>query len=120
VKYIWQKIHKRSEYGSSKKTAHNRSVYASPPVGGSGFRRARSLRYAPFPRQPPPTFLQPWSLLRKAPIRAAKTSPTAGTLCAMHPKIVKIYEKQSKSNMNLLKNRNLSAIIKTFWKKVLK
>jgi NAD(P)H dehydrogenase (quinone) len=27
--------------------------------------------------------LQPWTLLRKALIRAAKTSPTAGTLCAI-------------------------------------
>jgi hypothetical protein len=38
----------------------NRSVSASPPVGGSGFRLARSLRYASFPRQPPPTFCRPW------------------------------------------------------------
>jgi hypothetical protein len=29
------------EYGG---TSHNRTVYASPPVGGSGFRSARSLR----------------------------------------------------------------------------
>jgi hypothetical protein len=27
-------------------TAHNRSVYASPPVGGSGYGFARSFRYA--------------------------------------------------------------------------
>jgi hypothetical protein len=39
-------------------TAHNRTVYASPPVGGSGFQSARSFRYAPFPRLLPPTFLQ--------------------------------------------------------------
>jgi hypothetical protein len=56
------------------RTAHNRTVYASPPVGGSGFQSARSLRYAPFPRLLPPTFLLPWSLLRKALIRATKTS----------------------------------------------
>jgi hypothetical protein len=43
------------------KTAYNRTVYASPPVGGSGFVLARSLRYASFPRQNSATFLQPWS-----------------------------------------------------------
>jgi hypothetical protein len=26
-------------------TAHNRTVYASPPVGGSGYGFARSFRY---------------------------------------------------------------------------
>jgi hypothetical protein len=50
----------------------------------------------------------------------ASGSHTAGTLCAIRPETVKIYEKQSKSNINLLKNRNLSAIIKTFRRKVLK
>jgi hypothetical protein len=50
----------------------NRTVYASPPVGGSGFCSPRSFRYAPLPRLTPPTFLQPWSLLRKALIRACK------------------------------------------------
>jgi hypothetical protein len=38
-----------------------------------------------FPRKPSPTFCQPWSLLRKALIRAVKTSYTAGTLNAMLP-----------------------------------
>ena len=28
-------------------TAHNKSVYASPPVGGSGFRKARSVGLRP-------------------------------------------------------------------------
>jgi hypothetical protein len=47
-------------------------------------------RYAPrgsvrlgrlrLPRLTTPTFLQLWSLLRKAPIRAAKTLPPAGTI----------------------------------------
>jgi hypothetical protein len=36
-----------------------------------------------FPRQNSATFCQPWSLLRKALIRAAKPSYTAGTLCAI-------------------------------------
>jgi hypothetical protein len=44
-------------------------------------RLGQSLRS--FPWLTPPTFLQPWSLLRKALIRAAKTSHTAGTLCAI-------------------------------------
>jgi CBS domain containing-hemolysin-like protein len=67
----------------AKKTAYNRSVCASGPKGPSGFRVPRSFRYAPFPRHTPPTFCQPWSLLRKALIRAGKTSHTAGTLCAI-------------------------------------
>jgi hypothetical protein len=39
----------------------------------------RSFRCAPFPRHCSGTVCRPWSLLRKALIRAAKTSPTAGT-----------------------------------------
>jgi hypothetical protein len=66
---------------------HITGLYAFRAFGAPGFRLARSFRYAPFPRQPPPTFLQPWTLLRKALIRAAKTSHTAGTLCAIGPKI---------------------------------
>jgi hypothetical protein len=74
----------------AKKTSYNRSVYASPPVGGSGFRFARSAA--------PPTLhsthilagLQTYGLR----IRPAKTSYTAGTLCEMGPKIfVRILEK---------------------------
>jgi hypothetical protein len=68
------------EYGH---TAHNRSVYAPLPSVAPGFRSPRSFRYAPLPRLTPPTFLQPWPLLRKALIRAAKTSYTAGTLNAI-------------------------------------
>jgi hypothetical protein len=69
------------------RTAHNRTVCVPLPSVAPGFRSARSLRYAPFPRLPPPTVCQPWSLLRKALIRAVKPSHTAGTLCAMRPKI---------------------------------
>jgi hypothetical protein len=65
------------EYGA---TTHNRPVYASPPVGGSGSVLARSFRYAPFTRQNSATFLQPWPLLRKALIRAAKMSYTFASL----------------------------------------
>jgi hypothetical protein len=56
--------------------SHNTLVYASPPVGGSGSVLARSFRCAPFPfpRQNSATFCQPWTLLRKALIRAGKTS----------------------------------------------
>jgi hypothetical protein len=39
-------------------TALNRTVYASPPVGGSGYVLARSFRYASFPRQNSATFLR--------------------------------------------------------------
>jgi hypothetical protein len=52
------------------------------------------LRSAPFPRRCSGTFCQPWSLLRKALIRAGKTSPTAETLCAIGFELVdKIIEK---------------------------
>jgi hypothetical protein len=43
----------------------NEAVYASPPIGGSGFRVAGSFRYAPLPRLTPFTFCLLWSLLRK-------------------------------------------------------
>jgi hypothetical protein len=46
--------------------------------GPPGFWFARSFRFASFPRKPSLTFCQPWSLLRKALIRAGKTSYTAG------------------------------------------
>jgi hypothetical protein len=43
------------------------------------------------PRLPPPTICQPRSFLRKALIRAGKTSYTPGTLYAIASIIVKIY-----------------------------
>ena len=60
--------------------SHNRSVCASPPVGGSASVTARSFRFAPFPRRCSGTVCQPWPLLRKALIRAGKPSHTAGTI----------------------------------------
>jgi hypothetical protein len=75
-------------YMNKNGTAHNRTVYASPPVGGSGFRVARSFRYAPFPRHTSPTFLQ--ARQRKPTVSfvgLAKMSYTAGTLCAIAHKI---------------------------------
>jgi hypothetical protein len=41
-------------------TSHNRSVYASPPVGGSASATARSFRFAPFSRRCSGTFCRPW------------------------------------------------------------
>jgi hypothetical protein len=67
-----------------------RSLYSGHRVKreSSGHKRVpvnvglpRSFRCVQFPRLTPPTFYQPWSLLRKALIRAGKTSHTAGTLC---------------------------------------
>jgi hypothetical protein len=49
---------------------------------------ARSFRCAPFPRHCSATFCQPWSLLRKALIRAAKTSPTAERYAAFFLKFI--------------------------------
>ena len=61
------------------KPAPNRTVNAAP-LKRLGLRSARSVAtLAPTPHSS--TFLQPWSLLRKALIRAAKTSFTADTLC---------------------------------------
>ena len=59
-------------------TSPNRTVNAAP-LKRLGLRSARSVAtLAPTPHFA--TFLQPWSLLHKALIRAAKTSFTAGTL----------------------------------------
>jgi hypothetical protein len=53
------------------------------------------LRYAPFPRRCSGTVCQPWSLLRKALIRAGKTSQTAETLATLGLKFVEnILKKQ--------------------------
>jgi hypothetical protein len=41
-------------------TSHNRPVYASLPVGGSGFRSPRSFRYASLTRLTPLTVCWPW------------------------------------------------------------
>jgi hypothetical protein len=68
-------------------TSHNRPVCASPLVGGSASATARSFRRAPFPRRCSGTVCRPWSLLRKALIRAAKPSHTAETLGEMRAKI---------------------------------
>jgi hypothetical protein len=62
-------------------TSHNRTVCASGPKDPSASAMARSFRYASFPRHCSGTVCRPWSLLRKALIRAAKPSHTAGTLC---------------------------------------
>jgi uncharacterized protein (DUF111 family) len=62
-------------------TALNRTVYASPPYGGSGYVRLGHGLAIPTPHHA--TVCQPWSLLRKALIRAGKPSYTAGTLCAI-------------------------------------
>jgi hypothetical protein len=58
----------------------------SGPTALQGSIRLGRLR---LPRLIPPTFCQPWSLLRKALIRAGKTSHTAGTLYAIK---IEIYE----------------------------
>jgi hypothetical protein len=62
---------KIKEY-KAKITAHNRIVYASPPVGGSGFRFARSLRSH---AQLHPHFCKPWKPAVSF-IGLAKTSHT--------------------------------------------
>jgi hypothetical protein len=74
------------EYGG---TAYNRTVYASPPVGGSGYGFARSIASL-IPTQ---NLRHSLSALRcdATRIRAAKTSYTAGTLCASFLKLVGKY-----------------------------
>jgi hypothetical protein len=72
------------EYGP---TAHNRTVYASPPVGGSGYEKPQSgLR--PLCGFSPPHFCGCWNASRSF-IATAKTSYTAGTLCEMPPNFCK-------------------------------
>jgi uncharacterized MAPEG superfamily protein len=68
-------------------TAHNKTVYASPPVGGSGFRFARSLRsYA----QLHPHFASP-GLATQALIRAGKTSETIAHFALTYSLVRLIY-----------------------------
>jgi hypothetical protein len=55
--------------------------------GGLAYEKPQSALRA-FVRFFSVTFCQPWSLLRKALIRAGKTSHTTGTLCAMAAKLV--------------------------------
>jgi hypothetical protein len=72
------------EYGQ---TAYNRSVYAAPAVAGLVFRSlGQSLRS--FPRLIPAHLggTKPYGFLYSA----AQTSQTAGTLCAIGPKIFEI------------------------------
>jgi hypothetical protein len=78
-------------------TSHNRSVCASPPVGGSAsIRLGQSLRS--FPRLIPAHLggTKPYGFL----YGAAQTSHTAGTLCAIVPKIVGKYIKNGLDKNN--------------------
>jgi hypothetical protein len=59
-------------------TAHNRSVYAAPPFGGSGFRSPRSV--AALLPTAYCTHILPALQTCGLPILAVKTSYTAGTL----------------------------------------
>jgi hypothetical protein len=54
------------------RTAHNRTVYASPPVGGSGYEKPQSA-LRPLWGFSPPHFASP-GLAMQALIRAGKTS----------------------------------------------
>jgi len=70
------------EYGT---TAHNRSVTASPPYGGSGYEKPQSgLR--PLCVFSPPQFFVCEKLLRSFLIANKKPSVTAGTLDDIPPK----------------------------------
>jgi hypothetical protein len=73
-------------------TAHNRTVYASPPVGGSGSVRLGHSATLHSHGSLHPHFVRPANATHLL-IRAAKTSHTAGTLCAMPPKSFKMYKK---------------------------
>jgi hypothetical protein len=80
-------------------TAHNRTVSASPPVGGSGYGLPRSFRYAPFPLSDcrvsgifaPAQFVGP----ENAPhflIRAAKPSHTARRYAKCRQKLYQLFK----------------------------
>jgi hypothetical protein len=84
------------EYGT---TAHNRSVCASPPVGGSGYAKMQSgLR--PLCIFAPPHFCGCWNASRSF-IATAKTSHTAGTLCDK----TKIYIRDNISSIYEIKEK---------------
>jgi hypothetical protein len=63
-------------------TSHNRPVYASPPVGGSGFRSARSLRSHASLH---PHFVGP-GFCNQNDFRAAQNAEKPRTLLAKFPK----------------------------------
>ena len=72
------------KYGKRQvQTAHNRIVCASP-LKRLGVPFARSPKGS---HAHSTTVCQPWSLLRKALIRAGKPSFTTGTLYAIYPKV---------------------------------
>jgi hypothetical protein len=77
---------KKNEKIKTSGTAHNRIVYASPPVGGEASTTARSLRLAPLHGLLHPHFAA-LVFATQALIWAAKTSQTAGTLCDISAEI---------------------------------
>jgi hypothetical protein len=64
-----------------------------------------------FPRKTSATFCLPWSLLRKALIRAGKTPQTAGTLYAIQSKSFKNIRKQYMGNKEEIRRKNHIACI---------
>ena len=70
----------------AKKPAYNRTVCASPPVGGLGSVKSQSAQ-APLWDFTPPQFCGCWNASRSF-IATAKPSHTAGTLCAMTAGII--------------------------------
>jgi hypothetical protein len=75
------------------RTAHNRTVYASPPLAARGsvwLGHSASLHSHATLH---PHFCKPWKPSVSF-IGLAKTSYTAGTLCAMCPKIVEIFSRK--------------------------
>jgi hypothetical protein len=89
------------EYGG---TSPNRTVYASP-LSGLGLRK-NAVGLRPWCVFSPPHFCGCWNATRSF-IATAKTSYTAGTLCAIWAKIVGILEKYV-----LTKNNNCNIVNK--------
>jgi hypothetical protein len=74
-------------YYKSKKTAHNRSVYASGPLAPRPPQRLGHSATLHSHAVAPAYFASP-GLATQALIRTVKTSYTAGTLCEMGAKII--------------------------------
>jgi hypothetical protein len=64
----------RRAVGEGAKKRRITGLFTLRRSSGSASATARSFRYAPFPRRCSGTVCRPWSLLRKALIRAAKPS----------------------------------------------
>jgi hypothetical protein len=77
-------------------TSHNRTVYASPPVGGSGYGFARSIASLHSHAKPPPHFVGPGLCFAKPLSGPPKRRKQPERYAKLDLKFVEIYKKSLK------------------------